>query len=160
LPLPDALATLLSGAAGITADFTVPPFSYQERETQGVHTVLTSNDILGGSATYAVTYTTNKFREENPKTYTAFAEALKEAIDQLNADKNAAADIYIAISKQKTTAAQINTLLSDKEITYELTPRNIMKYADFMNKVGIMKVKPNSWKDLFFPGEVHTLPGS
>ena len=160
LPLPDALAMLLSGAAGITADFTVPPFSYQERETPGVHTVLTSNDILGGSATYAVAYTTNRFREENPKTYAAFAAALKEAIDQINADKKAAADIYIAVSKQKTTAAELNKLLNDAEITYELTPRNLMKYADFMSKVGIMKAKPNSWKDLFFPGEVHSLPGS
>src|SRR5678815_3128895 len=58
VPLPDALATLLS---------------YQERKTPGVHTVLTSNDILGGPATYAVAYTTNRFHEENPKTYAAFA---------------------------------------------------------------------------------------
>ena len=160
LPLPDALATLLSGAAGITADFTVPPFSYQERETPGVHTVLTSNDILGGTATYAVTYTTNKFREENPKTYAAFAAALREAIDQINANRKAAGEIYLAVSKQKATAAELSKLLSDPEITYELTPRNLMKYADFMHKVGIMKVRPNSWKDLFFPGDVHALDGS
>ena len=160
LPLPDALTTLLSGAAGITADFTVPPFSYQERETPGVHTVLTSNDILGGSATFAVTYTTNKFREENPKLYMAFAAALKQAIEQINADKQAAAQIYIAVSKQRTTAAELTKLLSDPEITYELTPRNLMKYAEFMSKVGVMKVKPATWKDLFFPGEVHALPGS
>lgn len=160
LPLPDALTTLLSGAAGVTADFTVPPFSYQERETPGVHTVLTSNDILGGPATYAVTYTTSKFREENPRTYAAFAAALKEAIDQINADKKAAADIYVAVSKQKATAIELNKLLSDPEITYELTPRNLMKYADFMHKVGIMKTRPGSWKDLFFPGDVHSLDGS
>ena len=160
LPLPDALTTLLSGAAGVTADFTVPPFAYQERETPGVHTVLTSNDILGGPATFALAYTTGKFREENPKTYAAFAAALKEAIDQINADKKAAADIYIAVSKQKATVAELNKLLGDPEITYELAPRNLMKYADFMHKTGIMKVRPNTWKDLFFPGDIYALDGS
>jgi hypothetical protein len=29
-----------------------------------------------------------------------------------------------------------------------------------MSKVGIMKLKPGSWTDLFFPGHVQTLPGS
>jgi sulfonate transport system substrate-binding protein len=160
LPLPDALAALLSGAAGVTADFTVPPFAYQERETPGVHTVLSSNDILGGGATFALAYTTSKFREENPKIYAAFEAALKDAIDRINADKKRAADIYVEVSKQKTTAAELNKLLSDPEITYELAPRNLMKYADFMSKVGIMKQKPGSWTDLFFPGHVQTLPGS
>ena len=110
----DALATLLSGAAGITAD-SLPPSIRSVKP--GVHTVLTSNDILGGPATYAVAYTTDKFREENPKTYAAFAAALKEAIDQINADRKAAADIYIAVSKQKTTVAELNKLLNDPEIT-------------------------------------------
>jgi NitT/TauT family transport system substrate-binding protein len=34
-----------------------------------------------------------------------------------------------------------------------------MKYADFMQKIGSIKAKPASWKDMFFPN-VHNLPGS
>jgi NitT/TauT family transport system substrate-binding protein len=34
-----------------------------------------------------------------------------------------------------------------------------MKYVNFMNKVGSIKVKPESWTDLFFPN-AHTLRGS
>jgi NitT/TauT family transport system substrate-binding protein len=34
-----------------------------------------------------------------------------------------------------------------------------MKYVDFMFKTGAIKVRPDSWKDLFFPN-VHALAGS
>jgi NitT/TauT family transport system substrate-binding protein len=40
-----------------------------------------------------------------------------------------------------------------------MTPENTMKYAAFMEEVGTIKVKPDSWQDLFFP-EIHGLPGS
>ena len=50
-------------------------------------------------------------------------------------------------------------ILNQPEIEFTTTPKNIMKYVDFMNKIGIVKAKPASWKDLFFPN-VHSLPGS
>jgi NitT/TauT family transport system substrate-binding protein len=34
-----------------------------------------------------------------------------------------------------------------------------MKYLDFMHRTGALKVKPDSWKDMFFP-MAHALPGS
>jgi NitT/TauT family transport system substrate-binding protein len=40
-----------------------------------------------------------------------------------------------------------------------MAPESTMKYAEFMHAVGSIKIKPGSWKDLFFP-EVHGLPGS
>ena len=50
-------------------------------------------------------------------------------------------------------------MLNDPAIVYTTTPQNMMKYVDFMHKIGAIKVKPESWKDLFFPN-VHRLPGS
>jgi NitT/TauT family transport system substrate-binding protein len=50
-------------------------------------------------------------------------------------------------------------MLNDPQIVYTTTPLNVMRYANFMAKVGLIKVKPDSWKDLFFPN-VHTLAGS
>jgi NitT/TauT family transport system substrate-binding protein len=38
-------------------------------------------------------------------------------------------------------------------------PNKIGDIVAFMNKVGIVRTKPESWKDLFFP-EVHGLKGS
>ena len=156
---PDAQVALLSGASEITAHFGSPPFQYQQLEKPGIHTVLNSYDVLGGPATFNVVWTTSKFRSENPKLYDAFVKALDEATAIINRDKKAAAEAYLRISKDKDTVADILAMLNDPAIVYTTTPQNVMKYVDFMNKIGSIKVKPDSWKDLFFPN-IHGAAGS
>jgi NitT/TauT family transport system substrate-binding protein len=156
---PDAQVALLSGASEITAHFSSPPFQYQQLEKPGIRTVLSSYDVLGGPATFNVVWTTSKFRSENPKLYDAFVKALDEATAIINKDKKAAAEAYLRISKDKDTVANILAMLNDPAIVYTTTPQNVMKYVDFMNKIGSIKVKPDSWKDLFFPN-VHGAAGS
>jgi len=156
---PDAQVALLSGASEITAHFSSPPFQYQQLEKPGIRTVLSSYDVLGGPATFNVVWTTSKFRSENPKLYDAFVKALDEATAIINKDKKAAAEAYLRISKDKDTVADILAMLNDPAIVYTTTPQNVMKYVDFMNKIGSIKVKPDSWKDLFFPN-VHGAAGS
>ena len=50
-------------------------------------------------------------------------------------------------------------MLNDPTIIYTTTPQNMMKFAEFMQKTGAIKAKPESWRDFFFPN-VHALPGS
>jgi NitT/TauT family transport system substrate-binding protein len=156
---PDGQTALLSGASEITAHFSSPPFQYQQLRTPGIHTVLNSFDVLGGPATFNVIWTTSRFRAENPKLYAAFVEALDEAIAIVNHDKKAAAEAYVRLAKSKDSVDNILAMLNDPQIVYTTTPHNVMKYVNFMYKVGSIKVKPESWKDLFFPN-VHGLPGS
>jgi NitT/TauT family transport system substrate-binding protein len=155
---PDAQTALLSGQSEITAHFSSPPFQYQQLERPGIHTVLNSYDVLGGPATFNVVWTTSKFRNENPRIYDAFVRALDEATAQINRDKRAAAEAYLRISKDKDNSDNILKMLNDPAIVYTTTPQNIMKYVDFMQKIGAIKVKPETWKDLFFPN-AHSLPG-
>ena len=154
---PDGLAAFLSGQE-ITAYFSSPPFQYQALEKPGVRRILNSYDITG-PATFLVPWATGKFHDENPKTYQAFFNAYKEATDWINANKRAAAEAYVKESNDKSGVAAIEKMLNDPEIRITLTPDGTMKVAEFMNKTGMVKVKPASWKDLFFP-EVHSLPGS
>jgi len=156
---PDAQVALLSGSSEITAHFSSPPFQYQQLEKPGIRTVLNSYDVLGGPATFNVVWTTSKFRTENPKLYDAFVKALDEATAQINRDRKAAAEAYLRISKDKDTVTDILAMLNDPLIVYTTTPQNVMKYVDFMAKVGAIKVKPDSWKDLFFPN-IHGASGS
>ncbi len=156
---PDAQVALLSGASEINAHFSSPPFQYQQLEKPGIRTVLSSYDVLGGPATFNVVWTTSKFRSENPKLYDAFVRALDEATAIINRDKKAAAEAYLRISKDKDSVANILAMLNDPAIVYTTTPQNVMKYVDFMAKVGSIKVKPDSWKDLFFPN-IHGAAGS
>ena len=53
----------------------------------------------------------------------------------------------------------VKAMLNDPAIVYTTAPQNVMKYVDFMFKIGAIKTRPESWKDLFFP-EIHALPGS
>jgi NitT/TauT family transport system substrate-binding protein len=156
---PDAMQALLSGRSEVDAHFGSPPFQYQELRNAGMHRVVNSYDVLGGPATFNVVWTSSKFKAENPKLYDAFAKALDDAIAQINRDKRAAAEAYLRMSKDKDTLQDILSMLNDPEIVYTTTPENVMKYVDFMFKTGAIKVKPESWKDLFFPN-VQALPGS
>ena len=156
---PDAQTALLSGQSEITAHFSSPPYQYQQLKNAGIHTVLNSYDVLGGPATFNLVWTTSKFRNENPKLYDAFVKALDEAIALINQDKHWAGETYLRISKDKDTVKDIEAMLRDPNIIYTTTPQNVMKYVRFMLKTGTIKVKPDSWKDLFFPN-VHPLAGS
>lgn len=159
LPHPEGLRALLSGSGGITSQFTSPPFQNQALEKPGVHIVLNSYDVMGGPNTFLMVWATKKFRDENPKTYGAVIAALKEATDSINADKKRAAEIYVKEGGGKESVDKLLAIMSDPQVHYTLAPERILPYARFMHRVGTIKNRPESWKDLFFP-EVHDLPGS
>ena len=156
---PDALAALTSGRSEVTAHFGSPPFQYEELKDPAIHTVLDSYAVLGGPATFNLVWTTTRFRSENPKLYAAFIKAVGEATALINKDKRWAAETYLRLSKDKAPISAIEAMLNDPKIVYTTTPQNMMKYVDFMLKIGSIKNKPGSWKDLFFP-EAHSLAGS
>jgi NitT/TauT family transport system substrate-binding protein len=155
---PDGMAALLSGNE-VTAHFTAPPFQYQELEHKGIHKVLDTYSIVGGPHTFTVIWASGKFREKNPGVYKAFLAAFEEAIGEINKDKQAAADNYIKWQKYKGPRDLVVKVLEDPLVTFTTTPNKVTTYADFMHEIGAVKVKPASWKDMFFP-EVHSLPGS
>src|SRR4051812_30070968 len=142
-----------------TAHFTSPPFQYQELQKSGIQTVLNSYDVVGGPGTFNLVWTTAKFRNENPKLYDAFVKALDEATASINRDKRAAAETYIRLAGGKDKVDDILAMLNDPAIVFTTTPQNVMKYVDFMAKIGAIKARPESWKDLFFPN-AQSLPGS
>lgn len=159
LPHPEGLRALLSGSGEITSQFTSPPFQNQALEKPGMHVVLNSYDVMGGANTFLMVWATKKFRDENPKTYQAVIAALKEATDSINADKKRAAELYVQEGGGKESVDKLLAIMNDPQVHYTLAPERILPYAQFMHRVGTIKNRPESWKDLFFP-EVHDLPGS
>ncbi len=159
LPHPEGLLALLSGAGEITAQFTSPPFQNTALENPNIRTVLNSYDIMGGANTFLMVWTTGKFREANPKTFRAVLDAMKEATDAINANKKRAAEIYVQEGGGKESVDKILALMSDPQVKYTLAPERLLPYAEFMHRIGTLKTKPASWKDMFFP-EIHDLPGS
>ena len=159
LPHPDASAALIAGGSEISTHFSSPPFQYQALEHSNVHKILSSYDVLGGQATFNVLYTTQKFHDENPKTYKAFYRALGEAAKIINADKNAAAETYIRVEKSRLPLPLVQKIVNDPEISFTISPERTGVYAEKLHELGVLKNKAASWKDYFF-SEAWENPGS
>ncbi|MBS0371867.1 MAG: ABC transporter substrate-binding protein [Proteobacteria bacterium] len=157
---PDATAALVAGGSEINAHFSSAPFYYQALEAnKNVHKVLSSYDVLGGPATFNVLYTTQKFHDENPKTYKAFYAALDEAAKLVKADKAKAAEIFIRVQKSRLAPELVRKIIDDPENSYTIQPQRSLVYAEELYKLGVLKNRAVSWKDYFFP-EAYAQPGS
>lgn len=159
IPHGDAVAALLSPVHEINNHFSAPPFQYVEAKAPGVRRVTTAQEILGSPASYMVAYTTEKFREENPKAYGAFVAALREAMGYINTKPREAAKDYLEASKDPISLDEAVEMLKDPGAKFDLAPSNVMTFADFMFRQGLIKVRPASWKEMFFP-ELHAALGS
>ncbi|MDQ6683713.1 MAG: ABC transporter substrate-binding protein [Pseudomonadota bacterium] len=155
----DSTVAMLAGAGDLNSNFVSPPYAQQQLEKPGMHAVLNSNDVMGGPTTLILVYATTRFHDANPKTYAAFVAAMSEAVRTINADKKAASALYVRLAKSSDSAESIEKIIADPQVDYSLTPRGIVRYTDFMNRVGSIDVKPASWKELFF-ADAHALPGS
>ncbi|UXH81036.1 ABC transporter substrate-binding protein [Roseateles amylovorans] len=160
LPHPEATAALIKGGTEINAHFGNPPF--QEQGLAGnphVHVVLNSYEVLGGPASATVLYTTEKFRNENPKTYKAFIAALVEAADFITRNPERAADIYLRNEGSKASRELLLKVIKNPEVQFKVAPQNTLALAEFMHRVGAIKNKPTSVKDYFFD-DPHNASGS
>ena len=157
---PDGVIALLSGKTEITAHFTSPPFHQRERKDPKIRTVTTSNEIMGGPSTFTMLYAPTKFHDENPKAYAAVLKALQAAIDFINADRQAAAAVFLQSSEGKGwKLADVMEVLDDPDVRFTTSPENVMTYANFMADVGSIKARPKAWQEMFFP-EIHGIPGN
>jgi NitT/TauT family transport system substrate-binding protein len=159
MPHGESTAAMISNAGEINNHFSAPPFQYVAAKAPHVRRITTADEILGGSSSYMVAYTTEKFRNENPKTYAAFVAALQESLDIINKDPGGAAKDYLEASKDPITVEETVAMMKDPGSKFTMAPERVTTFANFMHKQGLIKVRPDSWKDMFFP-EVHAAPGS
>ena len=151
MPHAEAVAALLSGSAGITADFSSTPFQYVELANPKIHTVTSSYEIIGGPVTTTAVWTTAKFANDNPKALQAVFDAVVEATQFIHDHKAEAARIYKKIENDKMSEADLVKMLDDPEQIFSVEPTNTLKMATFMHRIGRLKHEPQSWKDYFFP---------
>jgi len=155
---PDATIALLTGSGNINTVFSVPPFQFQQLEQANIHTVLSSFDVLGPH-TFTVAWTSARFRKDNPELYAAFLDAMKEATAIVTADPARTAQAWIDASRSKLPLEMVTKVVSGNDVKWTMAPAATMKFATFMHKVGSIKHRPASWKELFFP-EIAELDGS
>ncbi len=155
----DATVGLLAGNAGFNAAFTVPPYQDLQLRDPAVHTVLSSEQVVGPKSTTSVFWATKKFHDANPAVMRAIHAAVKEANDFIASNLAAALGYFVHDSKMPMKLEELVALYADGHNGYDLVPRGTTVYANFMKRVGRTKIAPASWKDLFF-AEIHDWPGS
>ena len=149
---PDAMAALTSGTAGVNAHFTSSPFYEQEIKQPGTRLLLTNYDILGGPATALVLTASSRFRDANPHVYRAVYDGLAEAMEVINADKPAAARLYLEVAHdRRNTEASILEIIGNKDYAFTLKPAKVLRTAQFMAKAGTIRQVPADVAELFFP---------
>jgi NitT/TauT family transport system substrate-binding protein len=149
---PDAMAALLSGAGEVGSHFASPPFLQKELERPGIRQLLSSTEILGGQINFNILGTPTKFQRENPRAYAAYLAAMQEATDIINKDKRSAAELYIRMTKDKSSVDEILAIImAAGEYNFNQRPEGDMRMIQFMHVIGAIKVKPESWDDLLFP---------
>ena len=151
LPHPDAAAAVIAGGTEINAHFGSSPYQEQElAQNPGARVVLNSYDVLGGPSSSTVLYATEKYRNENPKTYRAFTSALAEAAQYATKNPEGAADAYLRVSKSKVDRELLLKIIKNPQVQFKVAPQNTYGLAQFLHRVGVLKNQPASWRDYFF----------
>jgi NitT/TauT family transport system substrate-binding protein len=151
---PDAFAALNSGTE-VNSHFSSAPFQNRQLKMPGYHQVVSSYDIIGPHSVSCISMTT-KFHDENPKTVAAILGAMKEATAWIKADKKAAAEAYLRITKDKMPVDEMIAILNDPTMVITIVPKGADKISEFLAKVGRIKAKPDRWQDYYF-GDVEKL---
>jgi sulfonate transport system substrate-binding protein len=160
LSQPDGIIALLSGGGLVNGYLLSPPFIQQVSSKPGIHRAWSSNELFETPATALATWTTVKFRRDNPKLFAAFIAAVRDAIELIDADPGRAAAIYVKNEKSKLAPDFIAAVLADKtSIAFSLAPQQSQQIAEFLFRVNSIKTKPATWKDFFFP-DIHAEGGS
>src|SRR5690606_31013494 len=119
---PDGAIALLSGSGDIAAHFTSPPFHQRELADPRIRTIMTTDDVLGGSTTFTMLSTTARFRERNPELYRAVLAALDEANEAIRANPRMAAELLLEAEGGGFTVDELVTMLADPAIKFTTTP--------------------------------------
>jgi len=159
LAQPDGVISLVAGGSTVDSYLFAPPFSQQMREKPNVRRVWSSNELFGSPITALATWTTARFRRENPKHAVAFVAAIGEAVALIRTDKPTSAAIYVKAEPSKLPAEYFAKVLEEPDVRFTLAPENSVKIAEYLARIGTLKQKPSDWKDYFFP-ELHAEKGS
>lgn len=156
---PDGATALLTHNGLVDGYTFAPPFVQQLSGKPGINQVWSSADVFGAPTTALAAWTTMRFRRNNPKTYAALLAALRNATTLIAQDHAKAAQIYLKAENSRLPAALIESALAAPDLRFSIVPSNVEPIADFMARSGILKSKPATWKDMFFP-EIHNESGS
>src|SRR5947208_2420749 len=117
---PDAFTALNSGTE-VQSHFSSAPFQNRQLKMPGYTQVISSYDIIGPHSVSCISMQT-KFHDGNPKMVTAILGAMREATAWIKADKRAAAEAYLRVTKDKMPVEEMVAILNDPSMLITIQP--------------------------------------
>jgi NitT/TauT family transport system substrate-binding protein len=148
----EALATLIEGKGPVAAYFASPPFTQLALKDENVHQILSSQEVIGGKASFLILGARRAYVEAHPQILQVVDEAMDEAARLIHDDPQVAAHIYLTHEPFKALdAGAIGAVLKDNADAFGSPIEGIQAFANFMARHGELKVAPQSWKDIVAP---------
>ncbi|MBK5253985.1 MAG: ABC transporter substrate-binding protein [Peptostreptococcaceae bacterium] len=143
---PDGMTSLLTGA--IPMQLTSSPYIYKEMD-EGMTEVKEISDIWPDGKSFIVMLGTNKIYEDNPEVYEGVTEALAEAIDYINNNKEESAEMLC--EQEDVTKEVMLDWLNYPGSIYSKETTGVLSMATFMINEGFIKGDvPESLDELAF----------
>ena len=151
LPHPDATAAMRAGQ-GIAGYFSTPPFTQVLRADPKLRAIMTSTGLIGdGDPTAATLNAKQGFVDANPKVTEAILAGMEDAVALIRSNPKRAAEIYLASEQVQIDQAQVETILTDGSLAYDVAPRGMVGLAKAMAAQGFLRKIPGDWQEIFFP---------
>jgi NitT/TauT family transport system substrate-binding protein len=148
----NALAALLAGNGAVTAVFTSPPYTEIALKDENVHPILSSEQVIGGKASFLVMGAMAAYVSAHPKIPEIIDKAMDEAARLIRDDPRRAAQIYLAHEpSQALNAAEVDAILKDNKDEFGSAVEGMQAFADFLGWRGALKTPPRSWKEIVAP---------
>ncbi len=131
----------------VDAHITSPPFAVLEKE-KGMKSIAALWPNPGGWMPNAQVVVNTKWAEENPKVYQAVVKAYNEAAKWASEHPREAAKLLAPTLKMSLdeTMKQMETEVRYDVSEYDIE-KQLLRYADFMYEVGLIKKKPKKLSD-------------
>jgi NitT/TauT family transport system substrate-binding protein len=144
---PVAMQALLTGQ--IDAHLTSAPYQLQEK-VRGAHVVARSYQYFGAHS-FLGAWETSKFYAQYPAFSQKFYTDVQTAIALINKNPTQVSHLLQSDSGGIPSWRQYKQWLAASGLTFTTRPLGMMRFANFMNKIGLIKKMPASWQDLVFP---------
>lgn len=148
---PDSMAQMLARTE-ITCHWSSTPFQERELASPDCREIANSYQVMGLPAVTPITmYGNNSFRTNNPLAWKATLAAFQEATDFINVEPRQAAELYLKSSGDKDTVDGVLASMRAPGNAFTLRSAGLMQMAAFMHETGVLKRRPESLADVFFP---------
>jgi len=157
LPHPDSVNALISGSTEVTGYFAPPPFIQVALKNPKVSRVMSSEEIIGGKASFLIMGATKKWIDANPKMPDVIVKAIEESAAFIKTEPKKAAELYLQREPSKfVDLAAVESILKEYKDEFGSAVHGVQVNADFMAKLGQLKNPPKSWREIVTPSIANT----